>query len=299
VTPSRSGPIEADAASIAGDGSPDLPQRVGQLGREIRCLALTTVSHAGMGHPGGDLSAADILATLFLAVLRIDPADPTNPARDRFILSKGHAAASYYATLALKGFLPLTELETFLAPNSRLSGHPSRRCLPLIEASTGPLGHGLAIATGASLAARLTGSSWCTYVLTGDGELDEGSNWEAIMLAAHYRLSSLTLVVDRNGLQQGDTTERTVRLEPLAAKFEAFGWAVCTVDGHDPRALIGAFSAGPDAQGRPRCIIAQTHKGKGVSFMEDRVDSHNKVPDPESLERAIHELRTHGHAREL
>ena len=256
----------------------------------IRRRNLITVHRAGLGHPGGDLSAADLLACLYFAVLRVDPAHPCDPQRDRFIMSKGHAAGALYATLAEAGFFPVSELDTFAQPLSRLSGHPDRTKIPGVEASTGPLEHGLAIAVGCALAARLDEAVWRTFVLTGDGELQEGSNWEAAMAAAHYRLDNLTLIVDRNGLQLGDTTERTMALEPLAAKFESFGWAVREVDGHDHGALLRTLSGLPFAPGRPNCLIAHTHKGQGVSFMRDRPEWHHHVPNDEELAAALREL---------
>ena len=267
----------------------DVAERVGRIGNEVRRLALrAALGHEG--HTGGDFSAADILATLYFAVLRVDPSNAEDPERDRFILSKGHAAGALYATLALADFIPVGELDTYLHAESRLSGHPSRRHLPIIEASTGPLGHGLPVAVGTALAGRLAGSTRRTFVLTGDGELDEGSNWEALMLAAHHRLALLTLIVDRNGLQQTTPTETTVRLEPLAAKFKAFGWAVQSVDGHNPAELIRALSSRPDARGRPRCVLAKTTKGRGVLFMEGRPEWHNKLVSQEDLQCALQEL---------
>jgi transketolase len=282
------------AAYLAGRGVPsleggDAAERVRRIGNEVRRLALRAVS-GHEGHAGGDLSAADILATLYFAVLRVDPSNTEDPERDRFILSKGHAAGALYATLALAGFMPIDELDTFLHAESRLSGHPSRRHLPFIEASTGPLGHGLPVAVGTALGGKLAGSKRRTFVLTGDGELDEGSNWEAIMLASHFRLANLTLIVDRNGLQQTTPTETTVRLEPLAAKFRAFGWAVQSVDGHNAAALIRALSSRLDRLGRPRCVLAKTTKGRGVSFMEDRPEWHNRLVSPGDLKRALEEL---------
>jgi transketolase len=248
------------------------------------------VHRAKLGHPGGDLSSADILVTLYFAVLRIDKDRPDAPDRDRFIMSKGHCSASLYATLAAAGFLPEEELETFAQPLSRLSGHPDRTKTPGVEASTGTLGHGLPVAVGAALAARIDGAAWRTFVLTGDGELQEGSNWEAAMAAAHFGLDNLTLIVDRNMLQQGDATERTIRLEPLAEKWRAFGWAVREVNGHDHAALLEAFGRLPFEPGRPSCIIAHTHKGCGVSFIEDRPEWHHRVPTDEELEAALLEL---------
>jgi transketolase len=248
------------------------------------------IHRGGIGHPGGDLSAADILATLYFAVLKIDPARPDAPERDRFILSKGHCAGAFYVTLALAGFMPLDELDTFAQPLSRLGGHPDRNKVPGVETNTGPLGHGLPVAVGCALAAQLDEASWRTFVLTGDGELQEGSNWEAAMAAAHYRLDNLTVIVDRNGLQLGDTTERTLALDPLADKWRAFGWAVREVDGHDHAALLDMLESIPFESGRPSCLIAHTHKGQGVSFMRDRAGWHHRVPTAAELADALHEL---------
>ena len=256
----------------------------------IRRTALSMVHRAGLGHPGGDLSVADILATLYLAVLNVDPRQPHKPDRDRLILSKGHCSAALYATLAEAGFLSASDLLTFAQPLSRLNGHPSNAKLPGVETSTGPLGHGLPVAVGCALAAQIDGATWRTFVITGDGELQEGSNWEAAMCAAHYQLDNLTLIVDRNGLQQGDTTERTVRLESLADKWRAFGWAVREVNGHDCAALLSAFRSLPFEPGRPSCVIAHTHKGHGVSFIEDQVGWHHRVPTADELAQALREL---------
>jgi len=267
-----------------------LLQELRKLSAGVRRRSLRMVHRAKLGHPGGDLSSADILVTLYFAVLRIDKDRPDAPDRDRFIMSKGHCSASLYATLAAAGFLPEEELETFAQPLSRLSGHPDRTTTPGVEASTGTLGHGLPVAVGAALAARIDGAAWRTFVLTGDGELQEGSNWEAAMAAAHFGLDNLTLVVDRNMLQQGDATERTIRLEPLAEKWRAFGWAVREVNGHDHAALLEAFGRLPFEPGRPSCIIAHTHKGCGVSFIEDRPEWHHRVPTDEELEAALLEL---------
>lgn len=249
------------------------------------------IQRAGIGHPGGDLSATDILTTLYFAVLRVAPPNPLAPERDRFILSKGHCSGALYTTLAEAGFFPLAELDTFAQPLSRLNGHPNRNETPGVEANTGPLGHGLPVAVGCALAAHIDGAAWRTYVLTGDGELQEGSNWEAAMAAAHFKLDNLTLIVDRNGLQLGDATERTMALEPLAAKFAAFGWAVREVDGHDIAALQEVFAAVPFVAGKPSCVIAHTHKGQGVSFMRDDPGWHHRIPTAAELAAALHELR--------
>jgi transketolase len=256
--------------------------------RLLRISAIKTISAAGMGHVGGDLSVSDILATLFFGVLNLDPKTPSWPERDRFILSKGHCAAALYSALAMRGFIAADALQTFMAPLSALNGHPNRRKVPGVEANTGPLGHGLPIAVGCAIAARLAKSDWRTFVVLGDGELQEGSNWEAAMAAGHRGLSNLTAIVDRNRLQQGARTEDTNRLEPLADKWRAFGWEVAEQDGHDIAGLFDFLSArGTD---RPRCLIARTIKGKGVSFMEDRVEWHHKVPNPQQVEDALQEL---------
>jgi transketolase len=265
-------------------------ERLRELATSVRRSDLQVVHGAGLGHVGGEMSAIDILVTLYFAVLRIHPGHPDDPERDRFILSKGHAAVALYTTLAHAGFFPLEELKTFAQPLSRLNGHPDRRSVPGVETNTGPLGHGLPVAVGAALAARLQDSSWRVFVLTGDGELQEGSNWEAAMSAAHYKLDNLTVIVDRNRLQQGDWTEQTMHLEPLADKWRAFGWSVREVNGHDIAQLLETFSRVPFEPGKPNCIIAHTHKGQGVSFMRDKAAWHHRVPKAEELAAALTEL---------
>jgi transketolase len=263
---------------------------LGERASRVRRTALTMIHRAGTGHAGGDLSAADILATLYFAALKLDPCAPKAPQRDRFMMSKGHCSGALYATLAEAGFFPVEELETYMQPLARLNGHPNCVKIPGVETNTGPLGHGLPVAVGTAIASKLDGAAWRTFVLTGDGELQEGSNWEAAMSAAHYELDNLTVIVDRNRLQQGDGTENTVRLEPLADKWRAFGWAVTEVDGHDYNALLDTFERLPLAARKPTCIIAHTHKGKGVSFMEDQVGWHHRVPTAEELALALQEL---------
>jgi transketolase len=258
--------------------------------REIRRHALTMVHTARLGHPGGDLSAADVLATLYFHTLKLDPQRPQAPERDRFILSKGHASGALYATLALRGFFPIEQLDTYMRPLSALNGHPDRNKVPGVEANTGPLGHGLPIAVGLALGARLTGGGWRTVVLTGDGELQEGSNWEAIMAAAQFALGDLTLIVDRNRLQQGDTTENTITLDPLVDRLRAFGWQAREVDGHDIPALIAALDPRGCDSGRPTALVANTRKGRGVSFMENRIEWHHRVPTAGELATALAEL---------
>ena len=216
-----------------------------------------------VGHPGGDLSSADMLVTLYLAVMRMRATDPGWAERDRFIMSKGHCSASFYATLAEAGLSGCGWLETFMDPLSKLNGHPDRNKVPAWRRIPGALGHGLPIAVGCALAAKMQGAAWRAFVLTGDGELQEGSNWEAAMTAAHYGLDNLVLIVDRNRIQQGDFTEKTIRMDPLPEKWEAFGWAVVEVDGHDYDALRGSLREGPLEPGKPTCVIANTVKGRG------------------------------------
>jgi transketolase len=258
------------------------------LATEVRRSIVTMIDRAQMGHIGGDLSVTDILVTLFGAVLDVEPTRPTRPDRDRLILSKGHCAGALYATLAHCGFFPQSKLATFMAPLSELNGHPNRTKVPGVETNTGPLGHGFPVAVGCALAAQLRGASYRTFVVLGDGELQEGSNWEAAMTASHYDLDSLTAVVDRNRLQQGARTEETKRLEPLGERWRSFGFEVRDVDGHDHAALLDAFAA--STSGLPVVVIANTIKGKGVSFMEDRTEWHHKVPDPAQVQAALQEL---------
>jgi transketolase len=259
-----------------------------EMATEVRRSVVTMVDRAGLGHIGGDLSVTDILVALFGAVLDIDPAAPARPDRDRFILSKGHCAGALYATLAYCGFFGREELSTFMAPLSALNGHPNRTKVPGVETNTGPLGHGFPVAVGCALAARLRGLDYRTFVVLGDGELQEGSNWEAAMTAAHYDLANLTAIVDRNRLQQGARTEETKQLEPLADKWVAFGFETRVIDGHDYAQLLEAFA--PSRTGRPVAVIANTIKGKGISYMEDRVEWHHKVPSAEQVQTALEEL---------
>ena len=256
--------------------------------RWTRRSIVTMVAKAKLGHIGGDFSVTDILTALFFTVLDVHPEEPGWADRDRFILSKGHCAAALYSTLAAAGYFPSAELSLFMEPLSALNGHPNRNKVPGVETNTGPLGHGLPVAVGTAIGAKLAGRRSRTYVVTGDGEMQEGSNWEALMCAAHYGLDNLTLVVDRNRLQQGARTEETNRLDPLDAKLAAFGWEVREIDGHDWGQLLGAFT--PSTSGRPVAVIADTVKGKGVSFMEDRVEWHHKVPSAEQVELALKEL---------
>jgi transketolase len=260
-------------------------------GNWIRLSAMTMTHHAQLGHTGGDLSSADILAALFFGgILRVDPAQPRWPQRDRFILSKGHCSGAYYSALAARGFFPIAQLKTFMDPLSMLNGHPDRNKLPGVEANTGPLGHGMPIAVGAALGARMRHEPWRVFVLTGDGELQEGSNWEAAMTAQHYGLENLIVIADRNRLQQGDFTEKTLRMEPLAERWRAFGFAVEEIDGHDHCALLDRLGMLPFEKDKPNCLIANTVKGKGASFAENQPAWHHGVPTQEQLATAAAEL---------
>jgi transketolase len=260
---------------------------VESFARDARVRIIRTITDAGIGHVGGDLSSVDILSVLYAEVLRVDPQAPSWPDRDRFVMSKGHAAVSLYTALAMRGFFDVAELETFAKPMSRLNGHPARTKLPGVETSTGPLGHGLPVATGMAVGAQIKGAGWRTFVITGDGELQEGSNWEAAMFAGHRRLGNLTCIVDRNRLQQGAGTETTNALDPLDEKFRAFGWDVAVVDGHDFDALRAVFRSIHD---KPLAVIANTIKGKGVSFMEGQAAWHHKVPTQDQAAAAIAEI---------
>ena len=254
----------------------------------MRRRAFTMVHRAQLGHPGGDFSATDIVSTLFFGVLRYDPRQPEKADRDRFVMSKGHATGVIYTALCRAGYFPEDWLETYMQPGSRLNGHPNRQYVPGVEANTGPLGHGLPIATGIAIAGQIDGAHFRTFVLTGDGELQEGSNWEAAMTAGHRRLSRLTVIVDRNRLQQGQGTEETSSLDPLPEKWRAFGWDVTEVDGHDHAQLIEVLGA--ESGERPRCVIANTIKGKGVSFMENQAKWHHGVPNDAQYAQAMEEL---------
>jgi transketolase len=270
---------------IRGAGLDTAAGELERLSVTVRRSVIEMIDTAQMGHVGGDLSVTDVLVACYWGVLTVDPERPDWPERDRLVLSKGHCAAALYSTLAHCGFFPTRELATYMAPLSPLNGHPNRVKVPGVETNTGPLGHGFPVATGCALGAQLDGASWRTVVVLGDGEMQEGSNWEAAMTAAHYGTSSLTAIVDRNGLQQGARTAETKSLEPLDDKWRAFGWEVREVDGHDHRGLLEALA--PSTTGRPVAVIANTVKGKGVSFM---VEWHHKVPDREQVALALAEL---------
>jgi transketolase len=261
------------------------------LARRVRLNALHMTSVGGSAHVGSVFSMADILAVLYGGVLRVDPSNPKWPQRDRFILSKGHAGAGVYATLAERGFFPLAKLSTHYQDGSDLSGHVSHKGIPGVELSTGSLGHGLPVAAGMALAAKLDSRSHRVFALLSDGECDEGSNWEAILFAAHHGLDQLVAIIDYNKIQSLAPVEDTIGLEPFAEKWRAFGWAVTEVDGHDHDAMRAAFAAIPIELGKPSCFIAHTVKGKGVSFMEHAVLWHYRTARGEELAAAESELQ--------
>lgn len=260
------------------------------IANRIRRRDLQAVFEAGAGHIGGEMSVIDLLTVLYFHTLRIDPRAPRDPDRDRFVLSKGHTACALYVTLAEAGFIPKEEIGTFLQPHSRLNGHPNCNKVPGVETNTGPLGHGLPVAVGMAKAAQMDGASWRTFVITGDGELQEGSNWEAAMAASQFGLDNLTLIVDHNRLQQGARLTETNNLAPIAPRFGAFGWAVDEIDGHDIEAIVAALAPEARVPGVPKCIVAHTNKGQGISFMQDRVEWHHKVPNREQYEQAQRDL---------
>jgi transketolase len=261
-----------------------------RLSRRIRADVLRATTEAGSGHPGGSLSATDILVTLFWRVLKNDPRNPLWSDRDRFILSKGHAAPALYAVLAERGYFPKDQLHHLREHGSMLQGHPDATRTPGVEVSSGSLGNGLSIASGIASALKLDGKSSRVYCLLGDGECDEGLVWEAAMFAAHKRLDNLTAIVDRNGLQIDGPTEKVVSLEPLADKWRSFNWHVVCVDGHDYSKLLAAFEEARNMMGKPTVMIANTVKGKGVSFMEGVVSFHGKACTPAELDIACKEL---------
>ena len=261
-----------------------------ELARAIRAHTLRMVHKSRASHVGTCLSMADLLAVLYGRVLRVDPVRPLWPERDRFILSKGHGAAIVYAVLAERGFFPADWLETYCENGSHLGGHITHACVPGVEASTGSLGHGLSIGCGMALAAKRNGKSYRVFVMLSDGELDEGSAWEAILFATHHRLDNLTTIVDYNKIQSFGSVGEVLGLEPLADKWRAFGWAVLEIDGHNHEQIIDALSNLPLEAGKPSVVIAHTVKGKGVSFMENNLAWHYKSPDDEQLARALSEL---------
>lgn len=256
---------------------------------EIRMDLLTMIYNARTGHTGGSLSNTDILTVLYYKIMNIDPSNPHWDERDRYVQSKGHSVESLWAILADKGFFPKEELKTFSQFGSRLIGHPNNK-VPGIEMNTGALGHGLPISVGMALAAKMDGKSYKVYTLMGDGEQAEGSVWEGAMAAAQYKLDNLIAIIDRNKLQITGSTEDVMALEPLPDKWRSFGWEVIEVDGHDVKQLVNVFSHTPSVEGKPTMVIANTVKGKGISFAENVGAWHHRVPSKEEYDLAMEEL---------
>ncbi len=256
----------------------------------IRQGIIEAVHSAKSGHPGGSLSSADIMTVLYFEEMRVKPEEPKWADRDRFVLSKGHCSPALYATLAERGFFPKEDLKTFRHIDSYLQGHPEMKKVPGVDMSTGSLGQGISAANGMALAGKLDNKDYRVYALLGDGELEEGQVWEAAMFAAHYKLDNLTAFLDFNGLQiDGDIT-KVMNPTPVDQKYEAFGWHVITIDGHDYDAIRGAIAEAKTVKGKPTMIIAKTIKGKGVSFMENQAGWHGNAPNDEQYETAMADL---------
>ena len=262
-----------------------------EIARNVRCHVVRTISEAQAGHPGGSLSAADILTALYFHVMRADPQHPDWEDRDRFILSKGHGAAGLYATLAERGFFSPELLTTFGRIDSRLQVHPDMHLVPGVEVSTGALGQGISVALGIALAARLDGKTFHTYCLIGDGENQEGQVWEAAQTAAHYRVDNLTVILDYNGVQLLGTLEEIMEIAPITDKWRSFGWETIEIDGHDMWQIIEGVESAKGVKGKPCIVIAHTTKGKGVSYMEGQAVWHGKPPNEEQLVRALADLQ--------
>ncbi len=260
------------------------------IARQIRGRLVEMSHKSGAPHLGSSLSCVDILVAAYWEVLRIDPTRPRDPDRDRFILSKGHAATTLYATLAQRGFFPVSLLDSFAQAGGHLPEHPSPGCVPGLEAATGSLGHGLSLGLGMALAGRIQGRSYRVFVLVSDGECNEGSTWEAALLAPAHRLENVAVIVDYNKWQATGRSDEITALRPLKLKWEAFGWSTYEVDGHDLGALAAVLSNIPDGTGKPVAVVAHTVKGKGVSFMEDNNNWHYRIPNAAELARAKEEL---------
>ena len=258
---------------------------------KARLLAVEAVHRCASGHPGGSLSVLDVLTVLYFHTMRVDPQNPADPDRDRFVLSKGHCTPALYATLALRGYYAVEELELFRSIKGHMSGHPDMVNVKGVDMSTGSLGQGISAAVGMAIAGKLDGKDYRVYAALGDGEIEEGQVWEAAMAAAKYKLDNLCAFVDLNGLQIDGKTADVMPTAPVDKKFEAFNWNVLTVDGHDCAAVADALEQAKAAQGRPTVILARTVKGKGVSFMENNAGWHGKAPNDEQYEQAIAELR--------
>ena len=263
---------------------------------EVRKGIVTGVYNAKSGHPGGSLSAADLFTYLYFEEMNVDPKNPEDENRDRFVLSKGHTAPGYYAALALKGFFPIEDLKTLRHVGSYLQGHPDKKHTPGVDMSSGSLGQGLSVAVGMALAAKMQGKDYRTYCLCGDGEIQEGQIWEAAMFAGFRKLDNLVVIVDNNGLQIDGNVADVNSPYPIDKKFEAFNFHVINIDGHDFDQIAAAFKEARETKGMPTAIIAKTIKGKGVSFMEDQAGWHGKAPNDEEYKIAMEDLEKAGEA---
>lgn len=262
--------------------------------RRIRCDALWMAHLSNTGHVGGSLSCADIVATLYFGIMRLRPEDPHWPDRDRFIMSKGHCCSAWYSALAERGYFPREELPTYRKLGSRLQGHPELGKTPGVEMTAGSLGHGLSAGIGMALGGKLDKKDYRVFVLIGDGEIQEGLNWEAIMSAPNFHLDNFVAILDRNGHQSGGAVDQIMPLGDMADKWRSFGWDVLEIDGHDIPSLVDAFSQAPRKVGVPTFVLCNTIKGKGVSFMENDNQWHGKAPDRDQLERALEEIGCRG-----
>lgn len=261
-----------------------------QLAAKVRIDVIRAIHSAGSGHPGGSLSAADLVTALYFKEMNIDPADPAKQDRDKFILSKGHAGPVQYAALAERGYYPVSDMMSLRKMGSKFQGHPNMHKVSGIEMSTGSLGQGISVSVGMALANKIDGNPGRVYTLLGDGELQEGLVWEAAMSAAHYGLDNLVAIVDFNGLQIDGKNDDVMTVKPIDEKFKAFGWNVVVIDGHDFDQIFDAFDQARACKDKPTAIIAKTHKGRGVSFMEDNPGWHGKAPNAEEAKQAVEEL---------
>ena len=289
LSSTSAGDVEAEVFSSKAAGTKSLKE-MKDIAKRLRRHIITMIGKAGSGHPGGSLSAVEIVTALYFRVLRHKPQDPCWSDRDRFILSKGHAAPLLYATLAECGYFSVEELSTLRRLDSRLQGHTDCTVTPGVEMSAGALGQGLSFAIGVALAGRLNSQNYRVYVLLGDGECDEGQVWEAAMAAAHFKVDNLVAIVDNNGQQIDGWNREVMSLDPFNQKWQAFGWQVIEVDGHNLTQLTQALDQAKLTKGQPTVIIAHTIKGKGVSFMENNPDFHGKAPDAVQVDKALKEL---------
>lgn len=271
-------------------------QELKKIAHEVRKGIITSIYSAKAGHPGGSLSAADLFVYLYFEEMHIDPKQPMMEGRDRFVLSKGHTAPGLYAALAHRGFFPIEDLETLRHVGSYLQGHPDMKCVPGVDMSTGSLGQGLSAAVGMALAAKLDGKDYRVYAMCGDGEIQEGQIWEAAMFAGHRKLDNLVVIIDHNKLQIDGKVEEVCSPYPIDRKFEAFNFHTITIDGHNFDEIAAAFEEARQTKGKPTAIIANTIKGKGITFMEDAAEWHGKAPKEEEFNIAMEDLRKAGDA---